>query len=100
MEFTSTLLEKAKKIGKYELYLDGSTGWGILFPGGFIEVEEGPHASVGWMNAEINGIKINLRGSDRPSIPEDYWMGKMTDKKLISFFNRLIAKYKSSYPLV
>jgi hypothetical protein len=100
MEFTNKLLESAKKIGKYELYLDGSTGWGITFAGNYIEVEEGPHASVGWMNAEINGIQINARGYDTPIIPDDYWMGKMSDKKLSNFFDRLIAKYKSSYPLV
>jgi hypothetical protein len=29
------LLSKDSNIGKYELYVDGSTGWGIIFANGY-----------------------------------------------------------------
>jgi hypothetical protein len=100
MRFRNALLEPTSKINNYELYLDGSTGWGITFPGGYMEVEEGPHPSVGWMNAEINGIAICVRGHETPTIPNDYWMGKMSNQRLSKFFDDLLEKHKSSHPFV
>ena len=59
-KFKSSLLQKSCNIGKYELWLDGSTGWGIIFPNGLIEVEEGPHESSGWMFGHINNYSQTL----------------------------------------
>jgi hypothetical protein len=87
-------LNKDSNIGKYELYVDGSTGWGIIFPNGYIEVEEGPHESVGFMNGKINGIEVSARGHDVPRIPDEYWLGEMTRSKLAKFFDDVISKYK------
>ena len=91
--FRSKLLYKDSDIGKYELYVDGSTGWGIVFPNGYMEVEEGPHDSVGYMNGEINGISIGAKGYDVPRIPGEYWMGEMSSDKLLKFFNDVISRY-------
>ena len=91
--FKSELLGKSTNIGKYELYLDGSTGWGILFPNGYIEVEEGPHDSVGFMRGEVNGISVYSEGYDVPRIPGSYWMGDMSDGELLTFFDEVVLKY-------
>ena len=86
-------MDKSTNIGKYELYLDGSTGWGILFPNGYIEVEEGPHDSVGFMRGEVNGISVYSEGYDVPRIPGSYWMGDMSDGELLTFFDEVVLKY-------
>jgi hypothetical protein len=93
--FRSELLYKDYNIGKYELYVDGDTGWGIIFPNGYMEVEEGPHESVGFMNGEINGISISARGYDVPRIPGEYWEGNMSSDELSRFFDSVINRYKS-----
>ncbi len=93
MSFKSDLLYKSSNIGKYELHLDGSTGWGILFPNGYIEVNEGPHDSVGFMRGEVNGISVYSKGYDVPRIPESYWMGNMSDGELLKFFDEVVLKY-------
>jgi hypothetical protein len=51
---------------------------GIIFANGYIEVEEGPHESVGFMNGKINGVEVSARGKDVPRIPDEYWHGEMT----------------------
>jgi len=93
LPFRSNLLYKESNIGKYELYVDGSTGWGIIFPSGYLEVEEGPHDSTGFMNGEINGINVEAKSYDVPRIPSEYWQGKMSNNKLSGFFDRVISKY-------
>jgi hypothetical protein len=93
--FRSELLYKESNIGKYELYVDGSTGWGIIFPNGYMEVEEGPHNDVGFMNGEINGVEVTAKGHDVPRIPEKYWMGEVSTDELSKFFDRVIDKYSS-----
>jgi hypothetical protein len=93
--FRSELLYKDSNIGKYELYVDGSTGWGIIFPNGYMEVEEGPHDSVGFMNGEINGVSVSARGYDVPIIPGKYWEGNMSSDELSRFFDRIISKYNN-----
>lgn len=95
LPFKSDLLSKDSNIGEYELYVDGSTGWGIIFHNGYIEVEEGPHESVGFMNGEINGVGISARGYDVPRIPDEYWFGEMTSNKLAIFFDEVVDKYKN-----
>ena len=95
LPFRSDLLYKDYNIGKYELYVDGDTGWGIIFPNGYMEVEEGPHESVGFMNGEINGISISARGYDVPRIPGKYWEGNMSSDELSRFFDSVINRYKS-----
>jgi hypothetical protein len=95
LPFRSDLLSKDSNIGKYELYVDGSTGWGIIFANGYIEVEEGPHESVGFMNGKINGVEVSARGKDVPRIPDEYWHGEMTSNKLSKFFDGVIDKYKN-----
>lgn len=97
LPFKSDLLNRDSNIGKYELYVDGSTGWGIIFPNGYIEVEEGPHESTGFMNGKINGIEVSARGRDVPRIPDEYWHGEMTSNKLGRFFDSIINKYKNIY---
>lgn len=92
--FRSDFLEFQFIVGKYEVYLDGSTGWGITFPGGYLEVEEGPHPSVGWMNGIINELEISLRGYDVPQLPEEFNMGKMSNTGLSKFFDKIINKHK------
>lgn len=94
--FRSKLLYKEFDIDKYEFYVDGSTGWGIIFPNGYMEVEEGPHESVGFMKGEINGFSINARGYDVPRIPGKYWMGEMSNDELSIFFDRIIDKYNKN----
>jgi len=93
--FRSELLYKDYNIGRYELYVDGSTGWGIIFPNGYMEIEEGPHESVGFMNGEINGVSIGARGNDVPRIPGKYWEGNMSSDELSRFFDSVINRYKS-----
>jgi hypothetical protein len=93
MSFKSELLYKSSNIGKYELHLDGSTGWGILFPNGYIEVEEGPHDCVGFMRGEVNGISVYSEGYNVPRIPGSYWMGDMSDGELLKFFDEVVLKY-------
>jgi hypothetical protein len=93
--FRSKLLYKDSNIGKYELYVDGDTGWGIIFPNGYMEVEEGPHESVGFMNGEINGITISARGYDVPRIPGEYWMGEMSSDELLKFLDSAISRYNN-----
>jgi hypothetical protein len=95
LPFRSDLLYKDYNIGKYELYVDGDTGWGIIFPNGYMEVEEGPHDSTGYMNGEINGISISARGYDVPRIPGKYWEGNMSSDELSRFFDSVINRYKS-----
>lgn len=95
LPFKSDLLNKDSKVGKYELYTDESTGWGIIFPNGYIEVEEGPHESTGFMNGEINGVSVTAKGHDVPRIPDEYWLGEMTRNKLARFFDDVINKYKN-----
>lgn len=97
LPFKSNLLGKDSKVGKYELYVDGSTGWGIIFINGYIEVEEGPHECTGFMNGKINGIEVSVRGQDVPRIPDEYWHGEMTSNKLARFFDSIINKYKNIY---
>jgi hypothetical protein len=48
------------------------------------------------MNGEINGINISVRGYDVPIIPDDYWMCKLSSKKLSDFFDSIITKYKNA----
>jgi hypothetical protein len=93
--FRSKLLYKDSNIGKYELYVDGDTGWGIIFPNGYMEVEEGPHESVGFMNGEINGISVSARGYDVPRIPGEYWMGEMSSDELLKFLDSAISRYNN-----
>ena len=93
-QFSNNLLYKDSNIGKYELYVDGSTGWGILFPNGYIEVEDGPHKSVSRMIAEINGISLIKRGYDVQTIPVEYWMGELSKEDLSKFFDNLIRGFK------
>ena len=93
LPFSSEFLEFDSEIGKYELYVDGSTGWGITFPNGYMEVEEGPHNSTGYMNGEINGITVSAKGYEVPRIPNQYWTGNMSIDKLEKFFDDAIAKY-------
>jgi hypothetical protein len=93
--FRSKLLYKDSNIGKYELYVDGDTGWGIIFPNGYMEVEEGPHESVGFMNGEINGISVSARGYDVPRIPGEYWMGEMSNDELLKFLDSAISRYNN-----
>lgn len=95
LPFRSDLLYKDSNIGKYELYVDGDTGWGIIFPNGYMEVEEGPHESVGFMNGEINGVSIGTRGYDVPRIPGEYWEGNMSSDELLKFFNSVISRYNN-----
>jgi hypothetical protein len=95
LPFRSKLLYKDSNIGKYELYVDGDTGWGIIFPNGYMEVEEGPHESVGFMNGEINGISISARGYDVPRIPGEYWMGEMSSDELLKFLDSAISRYNN-----
>jgi hypothetical protein len=91
--FRSDLLYKSENIGPYELYVDGSTGWGIIFPSGYLEVEEGPALNQGWMSGEINGISISKRGEGVPIIPSKYWMGEMSKTKLKNFFDKVIKNF-------
>jgi hypothetical protein len=93
--FRSKLLYKDSNIGKYELYVDGSTGWGIIFPNGYMEVEEGPHGSVGFMNGEINGVSVSARGYDVPRIPGKYWEGNISSDELSRFFDSVISRYNN-----
>jgi hypothetical protein len=93
--FRSKLLYKDSNIGKYELYVDGDTGWGIIFPNGYMEVEEGPHNSTGFMNGEINGISVSARGYDVPRIPGEYWMGEMSSDELLKFLDSAISRYNN-----
>lgn len=93
LPFRSNLLYKESNIGKYELYVDGSTGWGVIFPSGYLEVEEGPHDSTGFMNGKINGIPVEAKSYDAPRISSEYWEGKMSNDKLSAFFDRVISKY-------
>lgn len=93
LPFRSNLLYKEGNIGKYEFYVDGDTGWGIIFPNGYIEVDEGPHEDVGYMNGEINGVSVSARGRDVPRIPSDYWIGNISSSKLSKIFDRFVAKY-------
>lgn len=93
LPFRSNLLYIECNIGKYEFYTDGDTGWGIIFPNGYMEVEEGPHTDVGFMNGEINGITVSARGNDVPRIPNKYWMGEISNDKLSIFFDSVIARY-------
>jgi hypothetical protein len=95
LPFRSKLLYKDSNIGKYELYVDGDTGWGIIFPNGYMEVEEGPHESVGFMNGEINGISVSARGYDVPRIPGEYWMGEMSSDELLKFLDSAISRYNN-----
>jgi hypothetical protein len=95
LPFRSKLLYKDSNIGKYELYVDGDTGWGIIFPNGYMEVEEGPHESVGFMNGEINGISVSARGYDVPRIPGEYWMGEMSNDELLKFLDSAISRYNN-----
>jgi len=95
LPFRNELLYKDSNIGKYELYLDGSTGWGIIFPSGYLEVEEGPHESAGFMNGEINGIAVSTKSYNVPRIPSKYWEGNMSNSQLKSFFDKVIKKYKN-----
>jgi len=95
LPFRSKLLYKDSNIGKYELYVDGSTGWGIIFPNGYMEVEEGPHNSTGYMNGEINGVSVSARGYDVPRIPGEYWEGNMSSDELLKFFNSVISRYNN-----
>jgi hypothetical protein len=76
-----------------ELYVDGSTGWGIIFANGYIEFEEEGPWSVGFMNGKINGV-VKCKRKDVPRIPDEYWHGEMTSNKLSKFFNGVIDKYK------
>jgi len=94
--FSNSFLLKDSNIGKYELYVDGSTGWGILFPNGYIEVEDGPHKSVSRMIAEINGISFIKRGYDVQTIPDGYWMGELSKKDLSMFFDNLINDFNKT----
>ena len=91
--FKNKYLEFNSKIGKYDLYLDGDTGWGITFPNGYMEVEEGPHKDVGFMNGKIRGIEVVARGQGVPNIPDEYWTGNMSDNKLLKFFDDAISRY-------
>ena len=91
--FRNEYLTKDSNIGKYELYLDGGTCWGITFPNGYMEVEEGPHDSVGYMNGKINGIEVSAEGYNVPRIPGKYWMGEMSKSKLSNFFDSVISGY-------
>lgn len=91
--FSSKLLYKKCNIGKYKLYVDGSTGWGIIFPNGYMEVEEGPHESAGFMNGEINGVSISASGANVPTIPSDYWMGEISNANLSKILDKFINKY-------
>ena len=93
--FRSKLLYKDSNIGKYELYVDGSNGWGIIFSNGYMEVEEGPHNITGFMNGEINGISVSARGNDVSRIPGEYWEGNMSSDELSRFFDRVISKYNN-----
>ena len=93
-QFSNNLLYKDSNIGKYELYVDGSTGWGILFPNGYIEVEEGPHKSVSRMLGEINGISFIKTGYDVQTIPSKYWLGELSKEGLSKFFDNLIRGLK------
>lgn len=93
--FSNSFLYKDSNIGKYELYVDGSTGWGISFPNGYIEVEDGPHKSVSRMIAEINGITFTKRGYDVQTIPDEYWMGELSKKDLSKFLDDLIRSFQS-----
>ena len=95
LPFRSKLLNRESNIGKYELYVDGHTGWGIIFPNGYMEVEEGPHESVGNMRGEINGTSVEARGYDVPRIPTEYWMGEMSVEELSSFFDSVIDRYSN-----
>lgn len=96
LPFRNNLLYKDSNIGKYELYVDGSTGWGIIFPNGYMEVEEGPHESVGFMNGEINGISISTEGHNVPRIPEEYWIGEMSSDELLEFIDSVISRYNNT----
>jgi hypothetical protein len=92
--FKSEFLYKSCNLGIYELYVDGSTGWGITFPNGYIEVEDGPHQCVSRMIGEINGISISAKGYDVTSIPDEYWMGDMSNEELVNFLDKLVSNYK------
>ena len=93
LPFKNDLLARESTIGKYEFYVDGSTGWGITFPSGWLEVEQGPHDSTGFMTGEINGIPVQARAQDVPRIPDQYWQGKMSNRQLESIFDRAISRY-------
>jgi len=93
LPFRNEDLVKDSDIGTYELYLDGGTCWGITFPNGYMEVEEGPHESVGYMNGEINGIAVSAKGYDVPRIPDKYWMGEMSKDELLKFLDSVISGY-------
>lgn len=93
LPFKNDLLARESTIGQYEFYVDGSTGWGIIFPSGWLEVEEGPHVSTGFMSGEINGIPVSARAQDVPRIPDQYWQGQMSNRQLASIFDRAISKY-------
>ena len=95
LPFRSKLLQKESNVGKYELYVDGSTGWGIIFPNGYMEVEEGPHESVGFMNGEINGVSVEAKGYDVPRIPSKYWMGEMSNDELSTLLDSFIDRYSN-----
>jgi hypothetical protein len=92
--FKSEFLYKSCNLGIYELYVDGSTGWGITFPNGYIEVEDGPHQCVSRMIGEINGISISAKGYDVTSIPDKYWVGDMSNEELVNFLDKLVSNYK------
>ncbi len=92
--FKNEFLYKSSNLGIYELYVDGSTGWAITFPNGYIEVEDGPHQCVSRMIGEINGIGISASGYDVTSIPDEYWMGNMSNKELVNFLDKLVSNYK------
>lgn len=95
--FKSSLLYKDSNIGKYELYVDGSTGWGIIFSNGYIEVEEGPHRATSKMTAEINGVSFVKSGYNVPIIPDQYWMGDMSTEKLSKFFDDILFNYEIEF---
>ncbi len=48
------------------------------------EVEDGPHQCVSRMIGEINGISISASGYDVTSIPDEYWMGNMSNEDLVN----------------
>ena len=96
--FRNEFLEKSANIGIYELYVDGATGWAITFPGGYIEVDEGPHPDVSRMIAEVNGIEMYERGHSVPSIPDAYWTGNMSSRSLLKYFDSFVNKIKTAKP--
>ena len=96
--FRNEFLEKSANIGIYELYVDGATGWAITFPGGYIEVDEGPHSDVSRMIAKVKGIERYERGHAVPSIPDAYWTGNMSSRSLLKHFDSFVNKIKTAKP--